>query len=67
MTLDIARSDADPAAERDRLNDRAKRAAECRDLWWLIVKDGKEMQRTGHAAAVRWARAGLGLDDRPTP
>jgi hypothetical protein len=65
--LDSVRSGFDPSAERERLNDRAKRAAECRDLWWLIVKDAREMERTGHGRAVRWARAGLGLDEgRPT-
>lgn len=37
---------------------------ELRDAWWSIVKDARGMEATGHAAAVRWARAGLGLDDR---
>lgn len=37
---------------------------EMRDACWAIVKDSKGMEATGHAAAVRWARAALGLDDR---
>ncbi len=37
--------------------------AEVRDAAWLIVKDAKGMEATGHAAAVRWARAYLDLDD----
>lgn len=61
--LDRARPGADPRAEHERLANRNRRAAECRDLWWLIVKDGREMERTGHGRAVRWARAGLGFDD----
>lgn len=36
--------------------------AELRDVWWSIVRDGKGMEANGHAAAVCWARAGLGLD-----
>ena len=36
--------------------------ADLRDAWWAIVKDSRGMEATGHAAAVRWARAGLGLD-----
>lgn len=39
--------------------------AEVRDAAWLIVKDSKGMNETGHGAAVRWARAYLGLDDGP--
>src|SRR4051812_4260558 len=38
--------------------------AEVRDAAWLIVKDSKGMNETGHAAAVRWARAYLDLDDK---
>jgi hypothetical protein len=36
---------------------------------WAIVKDSRGMEATGHAAAVRWARAGLELDEptEPTP
>jgi hypothetical protein len=34
-----------------------------RDVQWSIVRDGKGMGKDGHGAAVRWARAGLGLDD----
>jgi len=33
---------------------------------WAIVKDARGMNETGHAAAVRWARAALELDDRET-
>jgi hypothetical protein len=62
--LDRLRPEHDPAAEHRRLADRNGRAAELRDTWWLIVKDGKEMERAGHGAAVRWARSGLGLDER---
>jgi hypothetical protein len=32
---------------------------------WAIVKDAKGMRETGHDATVRWARAYLGLEDRP--
>lgn len=62
--LDRVNHDADPAAEHARLADRNRRAAMLKDAWWSIVKDAKEMERTGHGAAVRWARAGLGLDER---
>jgi hypothetical protein len=31
---------------------------------WAIVKDARGMRDTGHDAAVRWARAYLGLEDR---
>jgi hypothetical protein len=37
---------------------------ETREAAWAIVKDSKGMNETGHGAAVRWARAYLGLDDR---
>lgn len=62
--LDRIRPGFDPAEEDRRLAARNRRAAVLRDLWWLIVKDGREMERTGHGAAVRWARAGLGFEDR---
>lgn len=61
--LDRIREGLDPDAEYARLQDRAARARGLKDVWWLIVKDGKEMERTGHGAAVRWARAGLNLDE----
>lgn len=61
--LDGMRPDRDLREERERLDDRQARERSLRDLWWLIVKDGKQMERTGHGAAVRWARAGLGLDE----
>jgi hypothetical protein len=38
-----------------------------REAAWAIVKDAQGMTDTGHAAAVRWARALLGLDDPGTP
>jgi hypothetical protein len=34
-----------------------------RDAAWAIVKDSAGMTSTGHAGAVRWARALLELDD----
>lgn len=34
-----------------------------RDVQWSIVKDARGMAADGHGAAVRWARAALGLDD----
>jgi len=37
---------------------------EAREAAWAIVKDSRGMQATGHGAAVRWARAYLGLDAR---
>lgn len=61
--LDRIRPGIDPMLEHQRLGDRNRRAAELRDAWWLIVKDTREMERTGHGRAVRWARAGLGLDE----
>lgn len=36
---------------------------EFRDACWAIVKSTKDLHETGHGAAVRWARAALGLDD----
>lgn len=34
---------------------------ETREACWAIVKDSRGMNETGHGAAVRWARAWLGL------
>lgn len=62
--LDLMRLDVDPRQERARLADRQQRADDLRDLWWIVVKSVREWERTGHAALVRWARAGLGFDDR---
>ena len=38
-----------------------------REIAWAIVKDAPGMAATGHAAAVRWARALLGLDGPDAP
>jgi hypothetical protein len=38
-------------------------AQDVRDAAWTIVKDAGAMNATGHARAVRWARAYLDLDD----
>ena len=64
--LDRIRPGFDPRDEQHRLEERRRRAAELKDAWWLIVKDGRGMEKSGHAAAVRWARAGLGLDEPMT-
>lgn len=61
--LDRIRPGFGDHAEQVRLAERNGRAAGLRDTWWLIVKDAKEMSRTGHDRAVRWARAGLGFED----
>lgn len=37
---------------------------ELTQAWWDIVRDSRGLEKTGHASVVRWARAGLGLDDR---
>lgn len=35
------------------------------DAWWTIVKNSRDLNDSGHARAVRWARAGLGFDEHP--
>ena len=36
--------------------------SDLRDAWWTIVRNARDLSANGHDAAVRWARAGLGLD-----
>jgi len=40
------------------------RERDVKDAAWTIVKNAKALNDSRHGAAVRWARAYLGLDDR---
>lgn len=37
---------------------------EIREGAWAIVRHSRDLDGSGHARAVRWARARLGLEDR---
>lgn len=63
--LDRVRPGFDVSQEHLRLSLRRRRATMLRDLWWLIVKDAKGWDR--HPGLVRWARAGLELDEPILP